>query len=139
MGSDKILVAICSVLDLYNCSRLVSGVQHPAILQEMVYILFIFSLLFTERFPHQQIRPKVTTLSQINRGTQTKCFCLCHSKRNIDTLREANLCSPVFCILPSGVVNNYLSLVFGQLHVHVTVTVPVETEAAQLDRLKHTS
>ena len=33
MGSDKILVAICGVLDLYNYSRLVSGVQHIAILQ----------------------------------------------------------------------------------------------------------
>ena len=31
VGSDKILVAICSVLDLYNCSRLVPGVQHIAI------------------------------------------------------------------------------------------------------------
>ena len=41
MGSDKILVAICSVLDLYNCSKLVTGVQHPAILQEMVYIQLI--------------------------------------------------------------------------------------------------
>ena len=46
MGSDKIWVAICSVLDLYNCSILVSSVrtvQHIAILQEMVYILFSFS------------------------------------------------------------------------------------------------
>ena len=47
VGSDKILVAICSVLDLYNCSRLVSGVQHIAILQEMVYILFSFSWFLT--------------------------------------------------------------------------------------------
>ena len=51
VGSDKILVAICSVLDLYNCPRLVSGVQHPASLQEMVYILFNFSLLLTEISP----------------------------------------------------------------------------------------
>ena len=42
VGSDEIVVAICCVLDLYNCSRLVSGVQLPAILQEMVYILFNF-------------------------------------------------------------------------------------------------
>ena len=28
------LFAICSVLDLYNCSRLVSDVHHPGILQE---------------------------------------------------------------------------------------------------------
>ena len=39
MGSDKISFAICSVLDLDKCSRQVSGVQHPAILQEMVYIM----------------------------------------------------------------------------------------------------
>ena len=44
LRSDKIFVAICSVLDLYNCSRLVSVVQHPAILQEIMYILFIFSV-----------------------------------------------------------------------------------------------
>ena len=55
--SDKILVAICSVLDLYNCSRMVSGVQHIAIWQDIVYILFL-----TERFPHQQTRPNVITL-----------------------------------------------------------------------------
>ena len=42
VGSDKILVASCSVLDLYNCSRQVSGVQHIAIFQENVYILFSF-------------------------------------------------------------------------------------------------
>ena len=55
--SDKIVVAICSVLDLYNCSRMVSGVQHIAIWQDIVYILFL-----TERFPHQQTRPNVITL-----------------------------------------------------------------------------
>ena len=72
------LVAICSVLDLYNCSRLVSGVQHIAILQEIVYILFSFSLFLTERLPPQQTRPNVITLFlQMNRGTQIKCFCLC--------------------------------------------------------------
>ena len=62
VGLDKILVAICSVLDLYNCSRLVSGVQHIAILQEMVYILFSSSRFLTERFPHQQTRPNVITV-----------------------------------------------------------------------------
>ena len=36
----KIFVAICRVLDLHNCSRLVSGVQHPAILQEIVYRVY---------------------------------------------------------------------------------------------------
>ena len=55
------LDAICSVLDLYNCSRLVSGVQPIAILQEMVYILFTFSLFLTKRFPHQQTRLTVIT------------------------------------------------------------------------------
>jgi len=42
------------MFDLYNCSKLVSGVQYPAILQEIVYILFKFSLFLTEMFPHQQ-------------------------------------------------------------------------------------
>ena len=35
VGSDKIFFAFCRVLDLYNCCKLVSGIQHPAILQEM--------------------------------------------------------------------------------------------------------
>ena len=61
VGSDKIFFAICSVLDLYNCSRLVSGVQQPVILHEMVRILFNFSLFLTERFPHQQTRQQVVT------------------------------------------------------------------------------
>ena len=70
------LVAICSVLDLYNCSRLVSGVQHIAILQEMVYILFSLSLFLTQRFPHQQTRPNVIALFlQMDRGKQIKSFC----------------------------------------------------------------
>ena len=38
-GLDNIFFAMCSVLDLYDCSRLVSGIQHPAILQIIVYIL----------------------------------------------------------------------------------------------------
>ena len=68
MGADKILVAICNVLDLYNCSRLVSGVQNIVILQEIVYILFSFSLFLTERFPHQQTRLKVVNFFlQMNR------------------------------------------------------------------------
>ena len=62
VGSDMCLVAICSVPDLYNCSRLVSGLQHIAILQDIVYILFSFSLFLNERFPHQQTRPNVITL-----------------------------------------------------------------------------
>ena len=53
VGSDKIFVAICGVLYLYNCSRLVSGVHHPAILQEMVYILYMFSLFLNERLLHK--------------------------------------------------------------------------------------
>ena len=40
VGSYQIVFAICSVLDLYDCSRLVSGLQRPAILQDMVYIPF---------------------------------------------------------------------------------------------------
>ena len=40
VGSYKIVFAICSVLDLYDCSRLASGIQHLAILQKIVYILF---------------------------------------------------------------------------------------------------
>ena len=52
VGSDNIFVAMCSVLDLYNCSRLVSGVDHPAIFQEMVYVMFIYSLFLTKRLPH---------------------------------------------------------------------------------------
>ena len=45
VGSDKIFFAICSVLDLNNGSRLVSGVQHPAILQ-YVYMSYLISLGF---------------------------------------------------------------------------------------------
>ena len=44
MGSDNISVAICSVHGLCNYSRLVSGLQHPATLQEMGYIRFSFSV-----------------------------------------------------------------------------------------------
>ena len=28
---------ICSILDLHNCSRLVSGVHHPAIMEIIMY------------------------------------------------------------------------------------------------------
>ena len=45
-----------------NYSRLISSVQHPAILQEMAYILFIFLSFLTERLPLQQMRPKAKTL-----------------------------------------------------------------------------
>ena len=77
-GQIRWLVAICSVLDLYNCSRLVSGVQHPAILQEMVYILLNVSLFLTERFPHQQTRPNVITLfTNESWNTNTMFLCMC--------------------------------------------------------------
>ena len=39
-----------------------SGVQHPTILQEMVCSLLSFALFLTDRFPHQQMIPKVMTL-----------------------------------------------------------------------------
>ena len=61
-GEIKYFLNICIVLDLYNCSIYVSGVHYPAILQEMVYILFTISLFLTVRFSHQQIRPKIVTL-----------------------------------------------------------------------------
>ena len=51
MGSDKIFFAICNVLDVCNCSILASGVHHPAILQEMVYIMFILSVFDWEVTP----------------------------------------------------------------------------------------
>ena len=62
MGSDEFFFAICRVLDLYNCCNLVSGVQHPAMLQEMIYSLLNFSPFLTEIFPHQQVSPKVIIL-----------------------------------------------------------------------------
>ena len=50
------------VLMLYSFGRLLSGVQHPTILQEMVCSLLSFALFLTDRFPHQQMSPKVMTL-----------------------------------------------------------------------------
>ena len=86
------LVAICNVLDLYNCSRLVSGVQHIAILQEMVYILFRFSLFLTERFPHQQTRPNVITLFTNELWNSNKMFLsMCKA---LSFLRKYKLCWP---------------------------------------------
>ena len=68
-------VAICCDLDLYNCSRLVSGVHNTPILQEMLYVLFTLPLFLIETFPHQETKPKVITFKQMNYGRQT-CFCL---------------------------------------------------------------
>ena len=92
VGSDKIWVAICSVLDLYNCSRLVSGVQHVAILQEIVHILFSLSLFFTERFPNQQITPNVITLFANESWNTNKMFLsMCKS---FSFLRKYNISWP---------------------------------------------
>ena len=74
MESDKILVAICSVLDMYNCFRLVLGAQHPVILQEMVYILLNFSLFLCGRFPHQQTRLNVITFFTNKSWNTNKMF-----------------------------------------------------------------
>ena len=97
VGSDKILVAICSVLDLYNCSRLVSGVQHIAILQEIVYILFSFCLFLTERLPHQQSRPKVITLfTNESWNTNQMFLSMCKS---LSFFRKYNLSCIIHCII----------------------------------------
>ena len=106
MGSDKIMVAICSVLNLYNCSRLVSGVQHIAILQEMVYILFSFSRFLTERFPHQQTRPNVITLFT-NESWNTNQMFLSMCKA-LSFLRKYNLCWPF--LYRFSVLSSHLSL-----------------------------
>ena len=115
MRSNKILVAICSVLELYNCSRLVSGVQHIAILQEMVYILFSLSLFLTERFLYQQTRPNVITLFTNESWNTNKLFLsMCKA---LSFLRKNNLCWPFlyrFIVLSSQlslssiVVHRYL-------------------------------
>ena len=106
VGSDKILVAICSVLELYNCSRLVSGVQHIVILHTKMYILFSFSLFLTERFPDQQTRPNVITRFTNESWNTNKMFLsMCKA---LSFLGKYNLCWPFLCRFI--VLSSHLSL-----------------------------
>ena len=87
MGSDKILVAICSVLVLHNCCRLVSGVQHIAILQEIRHtsqLIEPFRVLETTRTTtgvrqlsymyHRAVRRVRTTVIRRGYFRQTRAY-----------------------------------------------------------------
>ena len=86
VGSGKILVAVfltCTIApDWYQI----------AILQEIVYILFSFSLFLTERFPHQQTRPNVITLFTNESWNTNEMFLAMCKASNF--LRKYNLCWP---------------------------------------------
>ena len=89
VGSNNIVGAFCSVLDLYNCSRLVSGVQHITILQEMVYR---FSLFLTEISPPaNKIERHNTFFTNASWNTNKTFLFMCKA---LSFLRKYNLCWP---------------------------------------------
>ena len=100
VGTD--FFAICSVLDLYNCSRLVSGVHNTATLHKIVYILYNVSLFLTERFPHQQTRPNGIIFFTYGSWKTKKMFLsICHFKKgSLTVIMFCYLCLYLYTMFP---------------------------------------
>ena len=120
--SDKIFFAICRVLDLYSWCKPVSGTQHQAILQEIIYSLFSFSVFDQKVSPPANKPESHKTFLQMNHETAKKKFwstCI-----ELSFLRKYNLCWPFlyrFIVLSSHL--NLSSTVIPRYLYECTISV----------------